>query len=1175
MKKIKLILSILGLIFSIYIRPQSEIILNSVRTEGGTETACDSIFLQPGFSFTASNGKSLLLQINPLICTSGENGKDILSEKGLPSFTDENFIYTISYTHPTTKVDASKGLESAQYFDGLGRPYQTVQRAITPNGSDLVVYQEYDNFGRESKVWLPGVSQGNGAIVHPENIGNLVKASHKGDNNPFSRPVYEPSPLNRIVEQYGPGEKWYTQEASVKTAYLTNNDSDLACISYTVTSTRDNPGLSKGSNYTAGELYVTKITDEAGSESYEFKDKLGRVVLIRQIGPDEKDPKKEVNYDTYYVYDDYGNPCFVLPPKAANNPTDGENLINYVYQYKYDERNRCIAKKIPGAEWVNYVYDKADRLILSQDGEQRKKNQWTYNKYDALGRLLISGFCTTNMTHDAIRSLYKNVIVKENVAVSWYGYTWQSLKEVGVTDYQGVFIINYYDDYDTYIGQWEGAYDTKLKYQAKTGFDTRYYVSGQPSGRLSGKLVGTRVKYFNPDNTISSGEITMSYFYDNRGRIIQTRTVNHLGGLDVEYIAYNFTGQPVNKLIEHEVGGQTTKEFYTYTYDHAGRLLETSHKMGDDGQEIILAKNEYDDLGRLKSTKANGNDNLKISYAYNIRSWTETINNPNYYQNMGYTLNGNLDWMKWRQNNTEHVYNFEYDKLSRLTAAIYQDNNKYSTAYTYDMHGNMMTLGRKGQTAPSTYGEIDRVTFEYNGNQMKKATDAIGNILLATSMDFKDYEKNAAVEYDYNANGAMIMDLNRGVKNITYNSLNLPQTMEISNTSQGKAYYTYSATGQKLRIEREHASTLRGIPVSGLSTMGIDDKEKTDYVGNFIYEGGNLKRILIDNGYIEDNNYYFYVRDHLGNNRIVTDASGVEVVQSNEYYPFGMLMASSTNPDKQPYKYGNKELDTSFDLNWYDFSARYQDGIRFTSIDPLSEKYYSISPYAYVANNPMRFVDPDGRQVGYPPGSFGGIDWKSAKKNYIVNKTFEDNSRQIGENAILGTLSYTDINDATVIGTTITRNGNAINIDGTSASTLDKGAAILGAFLPVVSGSTAKGVLKSVAKFFGFGADAGKKALKISKGQNIVGSNFDEVLPTQDWINPLQVDHYKKIIQAGEEVPAVRAYRQGDKIYIEDGHHRFAAYKELGVEPKMTISEKGGPIGYPNWSSTTYQKSPY
>ena len=168
-----------------------------------------------------------------------------------------------------------------------------------------------------------------------------------------------------------------------------------------------------------------------------------------------------------------------------------------------------------------------------------------------------------------------------------------------------------------------------------------------------------------------------------------------------------------------------------------------------------------------------------------------------------------------------------------------------------------------------------------------------------------------------------------------------------------------------------------------------------------------FSEILVDNGYIEDNNYYFYVRDHLGNNRIVTDASGVEVVQSNEYYPFGMLMASSTNPDEQPYKYGDKELDTSFDLNWYDFSARYQDGIRFTTIDPLAEKKYWLSPYTYGRNNPLRFIDPDGMDEWEinPQGKIKWIENKEIDAFHLVNS---DGNRIEGKSMTFkyGTVGY-------------------------------------------------------------------------------------------------------------------------------------------------------------------------
>ncbi|MFV0587800.1 RHS repeat-associated core domain-containing protein [Bacteroides reticulotermitis] len=89
------------------------------------------------------------------------------------------------------------------------------------------------------------------------------------------------------------------------------------------------------------------------------------------------------------------------------------------------------------------------------------------------------------------------------------------------------------------------------------------------------------------------------------------------------------------------------------------------------------------------------------------------------------------------------------------------------------------------------------------------------------------------------------------------------------------------------------------------------------------------------------------------------------VIQTNHYYPYGMTFAESTFIDKQPYKYNNKELDMENGLNLYDYEARQLDlGVpRFTTIDPLAEKYYSISPYVYVGNNPILYVDPDGREI--------------------------------------------------------------------------------------------------------------------------------------------------------------------------------------------------------------------
>ena len=90
--------------------------------------------------------------------------------------------------------------------------------------------------------------------------------------------------------------------------------------------------------------------------------------------------------------------------------------------------------------------------------------------------------------------------------------------------------------------------------------------------------------------------------------------------------------------------------------------------------------------------------------------------------------------------------------------------------------------------------------------------------------------------------------------------------------------------------------------------------------------------------------------------------------QVTNYYPFGApfceptVTGVNTNTTLQRYKYNGKELDLMHGLKWYDYSARMYDPVLLTwnSTDPLSEKYYSLSPYNYCGNNPIRFVDPDG-----------------------------------------------------------------------------------------------------------------------------------------------------------------------------------------------------------------------
>ena len=263
----------------------------------------------------------------------------------------------------------------------------------------------------------------------------------------------------------------------------------------------------------------------------------------------------------------------------------------------------------------------------------------------------------------------------------------------------------------------------------------------------------------------------------------------------------------------------------------------------------------------------------------------------------------------------------------------------------------------------------------------------------------KEYQDlvNQQTEFYYDTNGNLITDLDRNIVTIKYNLLNLPELIQFGNGRQMKN--TYTANGQKLRTEYFTPIVSVAVPVGSTTDLSAANRRKTEinYIGNKEYEIDHwgyhsLKRLHNSEGYIDfevgDNSFYFdprynyYRRDHLGNTREVWQAPylvhyrmtatmwGQEeipqsTVQRTQYYPSGLPWEEGLGQNQQPYKFGGKEFIEMHGLDEYDFHARgyYPAIMRFNTMDPLAEKYYSISPYAYVMNNPIRYIDPDGKRV--------------------------------------------------------------------------------------------------------------------------------------------------------------------------------------------------------------------
>ncbi|SHJ61743.1 RHS repeat domain-containing protein [Bacteroides stercorirosoris] len=843
-------------------------------------------------------------------------------------------------------------VDDISYYDGLGRPFQTVRKPIQKGevaGSILATLQEYDAVSRTANSWLPIVIASD--YITPVDFKSTAPGKYDNDSCPYSTPVYETSPLQRILQQYGAGQDWHMNGKSVKTEFLTNTASgELSCRWYHTTDIPDKIEISISSDkvyYPTSELYITRTTyEDAAGVSLEFRNKLGQVLLARR--------KNGTGYcDTYYVYDTYGNLRAVLPPAAADALTitgswtmatnNTDILSRYAYLYKYDDRSRCTGKKLPGIGWMRYEYDNIDRMICSQDAEQAAKtpSQCTFYLYDNFNRPVVQGLCDFNgpICHLGFSKMITSL------AYSTDGYiAAQGIDDSGYSPNMSLYspvahTVNYYDNYS---------------FMKLTGFTNLPTDGSRFSG--NGLLTGTVTALLDG----SGGKLYTVYYYDEKGRLEKTVSSNHLGGYDKTTTVYTFTGKSSTVTHVHTSTGKNTwTEVYTYTYDYADRISKVQHTLG--GTTITLYNAMYDDLDRLKTKSLHGSATNMLTYTYNLRGWLTGITGTRLIQNLYYNTgvgtakyNGNISSMTWKAGNESTVrgYKFTYDGLDRLLNGTYGEGdqlnsnpNRYSEKVTgYDKNGNITGLERYGRSGYFSYGMCDALTYTLNGNQVTRVDDQVPTGAGNDETDFKDIVKQAN-EYTYDANGNLTKDLNKGITGITYNCLNLPNVVTFSDGST--VTYTYSADSTKLRTVHKIGSTTT----------------TTDYCGNVIYENNIAKLLLTGEGYVSlsDKKYHYYLQDLLGNNRVVVDKDG-NVEETNHYYPFGGVFASTGNV--QPYKYNGKELDAKKGLNWYDYGARMYDPTlgRWHTVDPLAEKFYGITPYNYCFDNPIKYIDPDGKK---------------------------------------------------------------------------------------------------------------------------------------------------------------------------------------------------------------------
>ncbi|MHC0446329.1 DUF6443 domain-containing protein [Flavobacterium sp. 3-218] len=948
-------------------------ITKSNYTVTGSETliATQSITLQPNTLIQA--GSTFLATVNP-------------DSYIAPTFSNENYIFTRTFQTPMASsagISNNKDVkEGITYFDGLGRPMQSIAIKASPSKEDLVTAVAYDGFGRQDKDYLPYMATGTvasyriGAETAANNyyIANYAADISSSVPNPFSKKVFEDSPLNRILAQAAPGSAWAEGSGhEVKSAYLANAAADNVKLFTAVTAWNASQGIydialgNSGANvyYAANQLYKTVIKNEnwtsgTNNTTEEFKDKEDRIVLKKTYGNSMVNGVlTNVPHETYYVYDIYGNLTYVIPPKADGAITAAV-LNDLCYQYRYDSRNRLAEKKLPGKDWEYIVYDKLDRPVLTQDANLKASNKWLFTKYDAFSRPVYTGDYTAALSRTQaqaaadgsaiLESRTAGVLTINGTAVN---YTNNAFPNTSID----LFSITYYDDY------------SGIDLDGGTAA-VSYGVT--PLTNAKGLATCSKVRVLGTNSWITSAS-----YYDSKGRAIYNYSKNnYLAVTGTVKTKLDFAGKALETASTHKKGSNAEIIITdVFEYDHTGRLLAQKQSINGQAQEVI-AQNAYDNLGQLKTKAVGGKITQSrlqnMDYSYNIRGWLKGINNVNapgsslFAFQINYNTptsgtalyNGNISQTFWKTANADSSlkgYTYAYDHLNRLTQAA--DNSalnpgRYNENLSYDKNGNIMSILRLGNTNPAAtaFGTMDNLAYTYDaGNRLTKVEDASGN-----TEGFNN-GSNTATEYTYDNNGNMKTDANKGITAVAYNHLNLPVTV---NMAGGTINYVYDASGVKQRKIVSTGST-------------------TDYAGSFIYENNTLKQFGQPEGYVANSSgnysYIYQYKDHLGNIRLSfqdKDNNGAvnisEIVQENNYYAFGLLHKGyngGINGVDNKYKYNGKELQDELGLNFYDYGARNYDPAlgRWTNIDPLAEKMRRYSPYVYCFNNPLIFIDPDGR----------------------------------------------------------------------------------------------------------------------------------------------------------------------------------------------------------------------
>lgn len=913
---------------------------------------------------------------------------------------------TENYVESLTVLDSGSTVaeRSRSYVDPQGRKYDVLTQ-ITPNYNSLTSYDTimihsgltiFDNWNRTTKQYKP-FKQTNAA-----GISFSPQFNPNPSTEPKTETLYENTQRSRALRASKFGQD-ITTGYTVNSSYSLIKGTTLA--SELGLSPSEKTLLMPGSA-NAYTFLKTSAIDEDGKKVVTYTDAIGRQIAI----------KTYIAFNntavTLFVYNSQGQQAVVINPSKQQS------------SYKYNLLEQLYSKTTVDAGEVKYMYNSSGQVVLEQDvnastGTDNNGTPYLRRyRYDLFGRLV------KQERYGLIDSTYRNPlyyqtfqpnsydypndyrIIFSNASTMDYTFNGQTVSfpfcGPGCLDtmYTNVAVDAYLMPLAT---EKEFFYHTKIDSAispSSYSVDHRIlsYFRSQPQKNLKGRL-SYSVSY----NNINVPVNLCVYNYSAEGNLKNEIHQFFGPGLynyiketliqSINYNSYNKRGSVKDITVDDKMDGSINLQM-GYEYDGWNRLKKVF------ANNIQLATYDYiDELGLVKKVKYFQRGYLgclrtvdSIQYTYDVRDRLDTLQSRFFDENLFYdgnlpstgntvydvaatiNYNGNINATKgiYKTNLATNYgtignsmdgatyYGYTYDEMNRLTNADASVMNvvsgvaagspklKYGDeTLTYDKIGNIQTLQRGLYYLPGSVALNAVTSWDYH------------YITGTNKLDRIDSSSTNLYNYTFDANGNLRTDDKKHLTQSFYGRSNLPSNITVNGNE-----LTYLYNDKDNRIFKSNSINSGReyyLQNAGGQTMGIYDLMNHSW----IWYGYGKDRIAK----IADTNE-FYINDHLGNVRVAynysyhcdTHAEAYIINNANDYYSYGKILRSFEGNDEK-YRFTGKERDKETQLDY--FEARFFDsdiGV-FRQVDPHTQKYSNLSPYNYVGDNPINFLDRNGKDI--------------------------------------------------------------------------------------------------------------------------------------------------------------------------------------------------------------------